>query len=159
MAARPQSISSFFIMNRLTEQRPALQTRVELAPHPSGGRGFFYSQDMREFAMHIFQNNQLNNPAIQHARGLWLFPSLPTIRRYVVLLNMFGHFRPCRRTGNKRAVVLRDHNIIFLVLYRMLSLNAQLLKSMHSFTVLTMVMSTSGSTRMLRLQRQKLAWE
>ena len=68
--------------------------------------------------MYIFQNNQLNNPAIQHAQALWLFPSLPTIRRYVIIQNMFGHVRPCRRTGNKRAVVLRDHNIIFLVLYR-----------------------------------------
>lgn len=105
-------------MNLLTEQRPALQTRVAVAPHPSGGRGFFYSQDMREFAMYIYQNNQLNNPAIQHAQALWLFPSLQTIRRYVIIQNMFGHVRPCRRTGNKRAVVLRDHNIIFLVLYR-----------------------------------------
>ena len=105
-------------MNHLPEQRPALQTRVELAPHPSIGRGFFYSQDMREFAMHIHQTNQLDNPAIQNARGLWLFPSIQTIRRYVVLMNLLGHCRPCRRTGNKRAEVLRDHNIIFLVLYR-----------------------------------------
>jgi len=29
-----------------------------------------------------------------------------------------GHYRPCRRNGNVRANVLRDHNLLLLVLYR-----------------------------------------
>jgi hypothetical protein len=48
-------------MNRLPEQRPALQTRVGIAPHPSGGRGFAYSQDMREFAMYVHQQDRLDD--------------------------------------------------------------------------------------------------
>ncbi|KAL7502124.1 hypothetical protein ACHAXN_000189, partial [Cyclotella atomus] len=43
---------------------------------------------------------------------------MQTIRRYVALENRLGHFRPCRRTGNKPATALRDHNIVFLILYR-----------------------------------------
>ena len=105
-------------MNHLPEQRPALQTRVGIAPHPSGGRGFAYSQDMREFAMHVHQQGRLNDFIIRQARALWRFPSMQTIRRYIRLMQQFGHYRPCRRTGNKRAEILRDHNIIFLALYR-----------------------------------------
>jgi hypothetical protein len=73
---------------------------------------------MRDFAVQIQQSNQLNSAPIQQARALYLFPSLQTIRRYVNLINQFGHCRPCRRTGNKRAEILRDHNIVFLVLFR-----------------------------------------
>ncbi|KAL7502071.1 hypothetical protein ACHAXN_000160 [Cyclotella atomus] len=95
-------------MNRLPDMQPALQTRVGIAPHPSVGMGIRYSQDTRDFAMHIRQFNQLNSAPIQLARTL----------RYVNLLNQFGHCRLCRRTGNKRAEILQDHNFVFLVLFR-----------------------------------------
>ncbi|KAK1733492.1 hypothetical protein QTG54_015780 [Skeletonema marinoi] len=38
--------------------------------------------------------------------------------RRLALIQLNGHCRPCRRTGNKRAQVLRDHNIVSLALYR-----------------------------------------
>jgi hypothetical protein len=90
------------------DQRPALRTRVDALPHPSGGKGFAYSQDMREFSMHLYHNDLLE---------FYLFLSMQTIRRYVALENRLGHFRPCRQTGNKRVTVPRDHNIVFLILY------------------------------------------
>jgi hypothetical protein len=86
-------------------------------------------------------------------RALYLFPSLQTIRRYVNLINQFGHCRPCRRTGNKRAEILRDHNIVFLVLFRIQ--NALPLRSMHFCTVLTSAMSTSDSIRVHKSQLQR----
>jgi hypothetical protein len=98
------------------DQRPALRTRVDALPHPSGGKGFAYSQDMRELSMHLYHNDLLDDPIIQ-ACQFYLFPSMQTIQRYVALENRLGHFRPCRRTGNKQATVLRDHNIVFLSLY------------------------------------------
>jgi hypothetical protein len=103
-------------MNPL-DQRPALQTRVDALPHPSGGIGNAYSQDMREFSMHLYHNDLIDDPIIQ-ACQFYLFPSMQTIRRYIALENRLGHFHPCRRTGNKQASVLRDHNIVFLILYR-----------------------------------------
>jgi hypothetical protein len=42
-------------------QRPALRTRVDALPHPSGGKGFAYSQDMREFSMHLYHNDLANS--------------------------------------------------------------------------------------------------
>jgi hypothetical protein len=100
------------------DQRPALQTRVNALPHPSGGKCFVYSQDMREFSMHLYHNDLLDDPLIYSSSPILPFPSMQTIRRYVALENRLGHFRPCRRTGNKPATALRDHNIVFLILYR-----------------------------------------
>jgi hypothetical protein len=106
-------------MNQYPTQRPAIQTRVAAEPHPSDGRGEAYSQDLRSFVMHLYHNNQLvNNPAVQQAQAMYQFPCNRTIRRYIQLEQELGHVRPCRRTGNRRASVLRDHNIVFLALYR-----------------------------------------
>jgi hypothetical protein len=100
------------------DHRPALQTRVEEAPHPSGGRGFAYGQDFRLFAVDVFLNGHIDDPIITQAQWAKLFPSNQTIKRYVKLIQENGHCRPCRRTGNKHATVLRCHNIIFIGLYR-----------------------------------------
>jgi hypothetical protein len=37
-----------------SDQWPALRTRVDALPHPSGGKGFAYSQDMQEFSMYLY---------------------------------------------------------------------------------------------------------
>jgi len=98
-------------------QRPAVQTRVAEEMHPSGGRGVAYSQDFRTFAVHLHNNGQLDDYSITQAQVAKLFPSKQSVRR-LALIQLNGHCRPCRRTGNKRAQVLRDHNIVSLALYR-----------------------------------------
>ncbi len=100
------------------DQRPALQTRVAEEPHPSGGRGFAYSQDLRSFAVHVYNSGQIDDHIFDVARANRLFPSMQTVRRYLDLIQQHGHCRRCRRTGNARATRLRDHDIIFLALYR-----------------------------------------
>lgn len=98
--------------------RPAVQTRVGVSLHPSGGRGVAYSNDFRTFAVSVHNNGQHDDAAFTQARFAKLFPSKQTVQRYLALIQQFGHCRPCRRTGNKRAEVLRDHNIVFIALYR-----------------------------------------
>jgi len=48
-----------------------------------------------------------------------VFPSTRTENRWVNLVNQLGHYRKCRPTGNNRATVLRDHDLILLSLYRL----------------------------------------
>ena len=106
-------------MPHVIPQRPLLQTRVEVAPHPSGaGRGSGYSQDMRELVMSVRNSGESNHPIFQQLRQLGVYPSMPTELRYQRLQNTHGHVRQCRRTGNNRATVFRDHNLLLLALYR-----------------------------------------
>lgn len=99
--------------------RPALQTRVNEAPHPSGaGRGSGYSQDMREFAMAVRQAGESDNPMLTALRASHQYPSKRTEKRWQNLLVTYGHFRQCRRTGNKRASVFHDNDLLLLALYR-----------------------------------------
>ena len=58
------------------------------------------------------------HPIFEHFRDGRLYPSLETEDRWDSLLTSLGHYRQCRRTGNRRAVVLRDHDCILLALYR-----------------------------------------
>ena len=46
------------------------------------------------------------------------FPSLRSEGRWEDCLAALGHYRQYRRTGNRRATVLRDHDCILLALYR-----------------------------------------
>ena len=68
--------------------------------------------------MYIVAADLLDHPIINQARGQHEFPSKRTTGRYKDLLASLGHYHHCRRTGNSRAIVLRDHNLVFLVLYR-----------------------------------------
>ncbi|KAL7490443.1 LOW QUALITY PROTEIN: hypothetical protein ACHAWT_000143, partial [Skeletonema menzelii] len=91
---------------------PALQTRVAEEPHPSGGRGFAYSQI---YDLNVYNSGQIDDPIFDLARANRFFPSMQTI---FSVKQEHGHSRPCRRTGNARATILRDHDIIiFLALY------------------------------------------
>jgi hypothetical protein len=55
-------------------QRPALQTRVDEAPHPSaGGRGSGYSQDMRALVMAIRNAGLSDDPVFEAMRQLFTF--------------------------------------------------------------------------------------
>ncbi len=103
------------------EHRPPLQTRKRAAPHPSaGGRGDGYSQEMRNLVVAVNAAGIMSNhhSIFDQLRALHLFPSASTERRHVVLHNNEGHIRPCKLTGNKRATVLRCHDLILLALYR-----------------------------------------
>ena len=100
-------------------QRPPPQTRVAPVPHPSGpGRGAGYSQDMREMARAVEAAGDSNTPVFDQLRELRQYPAVRTSRRYVALEEKHGHCRPCRRTGNKRASVFHDHDLLLLALYR-----------------------------------------
>ena len=100
-------------------QRPGLQTRVDTIAHPSGGRGEAYSQDMREFVMAVRLQGRSNDPIFQQLRAQRKYPCVATEARWANLVRTIGHYRPCRRTGNARAKILRDHDLVFLALYRL----------------------------------------
>ena len=68
--------------------------------------------------MSIRQMEENRAPFIMKLREEHLYPSLQTEERWQNLLDNLGHYRPCRRTGNNRASVLRDHDLILLALYR-----------------------------------------
>ena len=103
---------------RKVQQRPALQTRVEQEPHPSTGRGFAYSQDMRTLVMNVLQNGDANDPLIQQTRETRTYPSRSTESRWLHRLITTGDTRAYRRTGQQRAEVLCRDDLLYLALYR-----------------------------------------
>ena len=109
------------MVNNHPTQRPGLQTRRNETPHPSIGCGEPYSPDIRDLVMRI---HDLGDPGevikdlidtLQTAR---VYPSNSTISRLVSLRNNLGHYRACRRTGNRFAERLRGSDLIFLSLFR-----------------------------------------
>ena len=138
-------------------QRLLQQTRVDILPHPSGRSGHAYSQDLRSLVMSIREAGLSHDPVIAQLRQQQLYPSICTEERWAHLHNQFGHCRPCRRTGNARATVLRGHDLVLLSLYRMVfpkataaEINAFLYRA--NFGNVDFV-----STFHLRFQRQKSA--
>jgi hypothetical protein len=105
-------------MNRNT--RPPIQTRKPNTPLPSGGgRGDGYDQHTREFAIDADQAGISNSAFFEDQRQQRKYPSNKSVKRWQALRQQYGHVWACRRTGNARATVLvRDHNIILLALYR-----------------------------------------
>ena len=100
--------------------RPPIQTRKPNARLPSGGgRGDGYDQHTREFALDADQDGISNSAFFEDQRQQGRYPCNKSVRRWRDLRLQFGHVRACRRTGNARATVLRDHNIILLALYRL----------------------------------------
>ena len=100
-------------------QRPPPKTRVARAPHPSGpGRGRGYSQDTRELLMALRKTGESKNPIFEQLRVLKVYPSKQSEYRWQNLLDTHGHTKPCRRSGNNRATVFRNHDLFLLALYR-----------------------------------------
>jgi len=100
-------------------QRPPLQTNVETKPHPSGpGRGDGYSQDMRELALFMKQED-MYNPMTAILRDFRMYPSEHTVTRWENKRSSIGHSIPCRQTGNSRASVFHNHDLFLLALYRL----------------------------------------
>ncbi|KAL7547765.1 hypothetical protein ACHAWF_015603 [Thalassiosira exigua] len=99
--------------------RPALQTRAAALAHPAfAGRSRGYAQEFRDLCMAVRAAGESRNPLIMAMRQQHRYPVMCTEIRWQHLLNRLGHYRPCRRTGNNRATVLRDHDQILLALYR-----------------------------------------
>ena len=99
--------------------RPVEKTPIRATQHPSIGRGFAYSMDMRLQAMTVKLLGRENDALFQHMRGNRTHPSKRTTKRHLHRLQTRGHFRPYVRQGNKRASVLRGFSSFLLVLYRM----------------------------------------
>lgn len=55
---------------------------------------------------------------------LHLYPSIRSVYRWETRKATLGHVRPFRRTGNVRASVLRDHDLLLLALFRITYLKA-----------------------------------
>lgn len=105
--------------NNNIQQRPPTQTRAPEVLDPSGpGRGDGYATNYRELTIALEQAGESNNPIFQQLRQLGRYPSKSSAGRWKRQQDTLGHVRPCRRTGNNRATVLRDHNLLLLALYR-----------------------------------------
>ncbi len=60
-----------------------------------------------------------NDSFIEDLRENNVYPSRTTERNWAELRNQLGHFRPCRRTGNNFATVLRGEDLVLLAIYRL----------------------------------------
>ena len=99
--------------------RPGLRTALRAIPHPSHRRGFPYAVHFREAALYFDDSQPIrNNPAMIVAREVRIRESARSTRRWRRRLARLGHLRPFRRTGNKRATVLRGYDAYRLAVYR-----------------------------------------
>jgi hypothetical protein len=60
------------------KHRPRMRTAVRATPHPSGGNGYAYSHDFRQFNLFAVQAGRENDPLMEQARQLRLVPSTRT---------------------------------------------------------------------------------
>ncbi len=73
----------------------------------------------REFALDADQDGISNSAFFEDQRQQGRYPCNKSVKHWRDLRLQFGHVRACRRTGNARATILQDHNIILLALYRL----------------------------------------
>lgn len=99
-------------------ERPLEQTVVAAEQHPSVGRGFAYSQEMRLLAMSAKDEGLEDEQILMGYREQKKYPSKRTTRRWRRRRLRWGHIRRFRRTGNGRATVLRGHDLFLLAYYR-----------------------------------------
>lgn len=106
-------------MPHTIQQRPPTQTRAPETLDPSGpGRGDGYASNYKELVLALKQSGESSNPIFQQLRQQRKYPSKSSENRWQHQQDTHGHLTPYRRTGNKRATVLRDHNLLLLALYR-----------------------------------------
>jgi hypothetical protein len=65
------------------KHRPHKKTAVRVTPHPSGGNGYAYSHEFRQFKMYAVQTGGENDPLMEQAHQLRLVPLTRTNRCYV----------------------------------------------------------------------------
>jgi len=100
-------------------QRLPLQKNVDINPHQLGPcRGDGYSQDIRALALFMKQE-AMDNPINDNLHEFRMYPSRQAVQRWECKTSSLGHSRPCRQTGNSRARVLYNHDLFFLLLYRL----------------------------------------
>ena len=101
-------------------RRPAVNTAVDITPHPSIGNGHAYSHDFREFADFIREHELEGNPIIREAQELRVFPSGRTQRRHRRRKVRNGHLRRYEKQGNRRASALRGIDMYMLAYWRII---------------------------------------
>ena len=110
---------------RKYKPRPPTKKAHKRTPHPSEGKGFAYAEDFRIYALSRYALGREDHVTHQ-LRASRSYPSRRTIRRHLQRLQSLGHLRRFRRTGNKRATVLRGYALYLLMLYRVVFPKAQL---------------------------------
>lgn len=106
-----------------TRPPPREPTRPSI--HPSQGYGHSYSQEMRSLVVHNHINGESRSPLIRDLRQVGVYPSQASEYRWLKRLCNNGHLLPYRRTGNKRAAVFTDFDLVLLSIYRTLFPKAQ----------------------------------
>ena len=83
-----------------------------------GGLKEAYSLEVRRIAVQAIHDPQArNSETIIAARANRQFPSKRTVRRYVQNINERGFLDAFKRSGNKRATVLRRLDLVLLAIY------------------------------------------
>lgn len=101
-------------------RRPPLRTFLQNVPHPSECRGNPYGQDMREMAVAIRALDLTNTGTMAVLRAVRRAPSKRTLRRWRRRWQTYGDVRAFRRTGNRRATVLRGLDLLNLAYFRVI---------------------------------------
>ena len=89
------------------QQRPALRTLFNHYPHPSRGQGFWYSHEVRQATIHAVNIGHRNDTILRILKTQKLWPCKRTIRRWLKKRHNESNLLNYRRTGNKRATILR----------------------------------------------------
>ena len=112
----------------LPTPRPPLQTRLPNVVHPSVSYGHPYAPEFRAMVMQIQRTDDIDPAVTNFLNALsaqHLYPSQQTVDRWAGTEQDLGHYRACRRSGNKFASRLRGDDLILLALYRLIYPKAQ----------------------------------
>ena len=109
--------------------RPPTRTVRPVERHASNGIGKPYPMESREKVMWLLQHRPhiLKSEEVREMQAAHVFPVYSTIDRWVERQNSLGHFRPYRRTGNRRASrEIIGQSLIDLTIYRVIHCKARL---------------------------------
>jgi len=65
----------------------------------------------------FMKKEDMDNPMTTKLRELWMYLLRRAVERWECKMSFLGHARPCRQTGNSRAMVLPNHDLSLLSLY------------------------------------------
>ena len=105
--------------------RPQLQTRRDLVHHQSECYGEPYEESIRRLVLAFKNAGHSDHPIISELRNQHHYPSKATENRWNSLVQNIGHYRACRRTGNKWGKVFRGNDLVLLAMYRLVYPKAQ----------------------------------
>ena len=108
------------VATKRPRRRPPLQTFLDDLPHPSECRGNPYGQDTRLNTAAIVALDLVNTGTNALLRAIRRAPSKRTIRRWRRRWQTYGDVRAFRRSGNRRATVLRGLDLLNLAYFRVI---------------------------------------